>query len=200
MDTRAPYASSNPTPTVGRRTAPRRSAPGSRVKNTLAVVQSLAYQTFKHAPQPEQAIKVYEGRLSALATAHNLLTRENWDTVELRDVVEQALRPFCSGQRCIIDGPALRVAPGFAVSLTLALHELATNAQKYGALSANGQVSVKWQLAGDHITLVWAEAGGPAVVKPNRTGFGTRMLKRVLATDLGGDVELEFSRAVWFAT
>lgn len=163
-----------------------------RVKNTLAVVQSLAYQTFKGTPQPEQAIKVYEGRLSALATAHNLLTRENWDTVDLRDLVEQALRPFCSGQRCIIDGPALRVAPAFAVSLTLALHELATNAQKYGALSASGQVSVEWQLVNDWITLVWTEAGGPAVVKPDRTGFGTRMLKRVLATDLGGDVELDF--------
>lgn len=163
-----------------------------RVKNTLSVVQSLAYQTFAGTTHPERAIKVYEGRLSALATAHNLLTRENWDTVELRDLVEQALRPFCPGERCSIDGPAHRVAPAFAVSLTLALHELATNAQKYGALSANGRVSVEWQLTGGWITLVWTETGGPAVVKPARTGFGTRMLKRVLATDLGGEVEIDF--------
>lgn len=163
-----------------------------RVKNTLAVVQSLAYQTFKGTSQPEQAIKVYEGRLSALATAHNLLTRENWDTVELRDLVEQALRPFCSEQRCKVDGPALRVAPAFAVSLTLALHELATNAQKYGALSTSGHVSVQWQVTDGWISLAWSEAEGPSVVEPTQAGFGTRMLRRVLATDLGGEVKLEF--------
>lgn len=165
-----------------------------RVKNTLSVVQSLAYQTFAGATEPEHAIKVYEGRLSALATAHNLLTRENWDTVELQDLVKQALGPFCSEQRCIVNGPPLRVAPAFAVSMTLALHELATNAQKYGALSANGTIDVAWTVADNWITFAWIEAGGPPVVKPSRTGFGTRMLKRVLATDLGGEVQLDFQK------
>ena len=163
-----------------------------RVKNTLSVVQSLAYQTFTGAARPEEAIKAYEGRLSALAMAHNLLTRENWESVGLRLLIEQALSPFCSGERCTLDGPAVRVEPTMAVSLTLALHELATNAHKYGALSGAGCVAVKWRSGNGSLELNWVETGGPSVGRPTTTGFGTRMLKRVLATDLGGSVELDY--------
>jgi two-component sensor histidine kinase len=165
-----------------------------RVKNTLAIVQSLAHQTFKRDNPPEQAIKAYESRLSALAVAHNLLTRENWEAAAIGDVVREALRPFYSGKACRFTGPDLRVPPRIAVSLTLALHELATNAQKYGALSVpEGIVDLRWEVTADkHLHLCWTEASGPLVHLPTSTGFGTRMLTRALASDLGGKVDLQF--------
>jgi PAS domain S-box-containing protein len=164
-----------------------------RVKNTLAVVQSLAHQTFSRASAPTEAIPAFEARLTALATAHNLLTRENWDAAALRDVVAEVVVLFSSGEQFQVDGPEVRLPPRQAVSLTLALHELATNAQKYGALRGEtGSVTVRWRVIDDRLQLVWTEQGGPEVVSPTRTGFGTRLLKRALAADLGGDVEIDF--------
>jgi PAS domain S-box-containing protein len=164
-----------------------------RVKNTLAVVQSLAHQTFSRASDPTEAIPAFETRLTALATAHNLLTRENWDAAALRDVVAEVVVLFSSGAQFQVDGPEVRLPPRQAVSLTLALHELATNAQKYGALrSERGSVTVRWQVIDDRLQFDWIEQGGPEVVPPTRTGFGTRLLKRALAADLGGDVEIYF--------
>lgn len=167
-----------------------------RVKNTLAVVQSLAHQTFTQDKPPAEAIKAYEGRLSALAVAHNLLTRENWEAAAIRDVITEALRPFCVAKCCRLDGPDLKVPPRIAVSLTLALHELATNAKKYGSLSApDGFVDVTWTVLPDReLELCWKESGGPPVEEPSSTGFGTRMLKRALASDLKGSVDIEFDR------
>jgi PAS domain S-box-containing protein len=115
-----------------------------RVKNTLAVVQSLARQSFMPEKPPLESVGAYEGRLSALAAAHNLLTRENWDAAALDELIELAVSPFCSGSRCTIEGPPLRVAPQTAVTIALAMHELATNASKYGALSkSSGAPSIK---------------------------------------------------------
>jgi two-component sensor histidine kinase len=163
------------------------------VKNTLAVVQSIAHQTFSRANTPAESIPAFEARLSALAAAHNLLTRENWEAAALKDIVAQAVALFSTGDRFKVAGPDLKLPPRQAVSLTLALHELATNAQKYGALSGEiGGVTVQWQLIDDSLRIKWIERGGPAVVTPTRSGFGTRMLKRALAADLGGSVELMF--------
>jgi two-component sensor histidine kinase len=166
-----------------------------RVKNTLAIVQSLAHQTFTADKPPQEAIRAYEGRLSALAAAHNLLTRENWEAADLTDIVSGVLQPFCS-ENCTFHGPEVRVPPHVAVSLTLALHELATNAQKYGSLSTtSGSVDLTWDVIKDELTLQWAESGGPPVVIPKTTGFGTRMLQRALAMDLGGRVDVEYEKA-----
>jgi len=167
-----------------------------RVKNSLAVVQSLAHQSFKDGKPPADAIAAFEGRLSTLALAHNLLTRENWEDAALQDVVEHALAPFCSSGRCRFGGPELRVTPGAAVSLALALHELATNAVKYGAFSnEQGTVAIQWTTADEHLVIEWSEAEGPAVVGPRGVGFGTRMLERALAADLQGEVILDFAPA-----
>lgn len=165
-----------------------------RVKNTLAVVQSIAHQTFSRASDPKQAIPAFEARLTALAAAHNLLTRESWDAAALRDIVGEVVVLFSSGGQFEVIGPDVRLPPRQAVSLTLALHELATNAQKYGALcSDKGLVTVRWQLTDEAaLQLQWIEQGGPLVSTPTRTGFGTRLLKRALAADLSGDVEIAF--------
>lgn len=165
-----------------------------RVKNTLAIVQSLAHQTFTRDKPPAEAIEDYEGRLSALAVAHNLLTRQNWEAAAVRDVVTEALKPFCLGECWSLDGPDLKVPPRIAVSLTLALHELATNAQKYGSLSAaGGHVSVSWSVSPENeLEMRWAESGGPPVGEPGSAGFGTRLLKRALAADLNGSVDMDF--------
>ena len=165
-----------------------------RVKNTLSIVQSLAHQTFRKAASPAEAISRYEGRLEALAAAHNLLTRENWDSALIGEVIAQALAPFCQDGRCEISGPRLRLPPQTAVSLTLAVHELATNASKYGALSSSGgRVSIEWTVEGDQMELLWREREGPAVAPPANAGFGTRMIKRLLAGEFGGKVDLDFA-------
>jgi two-component sensor histidine kinase len=164
-----------------------------RVKNTLAIVQSLARQTFRDDLPAADAIKAYEGRLSALAGAHNLLTRQSWESVAMHDLVQTALAPFCTADRCTIEGPETTLSPQVAVSLALALHELATNAAKYGALSpSGGHISVRWSLSGGELQLEWAESGGPPVTPPTREGFGMRLIRRVLATELGGRVDIDF--------
>jgi len=164
-----------------------------RVKNTLAIVQSLAHQTFKRSENPSDAIAAYEGRLNALAAAHNLLTRENWESAEIAQVVEGSLQPFCTESRCSLHGPPCRVGPRVAVRLSLALHELATNAVKYGAFSnEDGKVSVAWTSTPDGLEITWRESGGPEVTAPAHKGFGTRMLQRALAQDVGGNVALAF--------
>jgi two-component sensor histidine kinase len=165
-----------------------------RVKNTLAIVQSLAQQTFRGTPALREPVKAFESRLQALGAAHNLLTREGWISAPLREIVSNALAPFCSGDRCRIDGPPVDVPPQMGVSLALALHELATNAVKYGALSTpHGVVTVGWTLSDGAFTLVWQEQGGPRVEAPEREGFGTRLIKRTLASQLSGEVKIDFA-------
>jgi PAS domain S-box-containing protein len=164
-----------------------------RVKNTLAIVQSLAHQSFHSSIPAPDAIDRFEGRLEALAAAHNLLTQRNWDFASIADVVTVALAPFCSADRRDISGPDVPVSPQTAVSLALALHELATNAAKYGALSSpGGRVSVRWSTHEGMLELRWQEEGGPPVSPPRRRGFGTRMIERTLAAEFGGKVDLEF--------
>lgn len=166
-----------------------------RVKNTLSIVQSLAHQTFTPNSPPTEAISRYEGRLTALATAHNLLTRENWEAAFVGEVIREALSPFCPPERCILAGPPFRIPPQTAVSLSLALHELATNAAKYGALSVpEGRVEVCWETHARDLKLEWTERGGPPVSQPAIAGFGTRLIKRALAADLRASVRIEFKR------
>gem|GEM_PF-305924 len=165
-----------------------------RVKNTLAIVQGLAQQSFRRGEDPDAARANFEGRLEALSAAHNILTRENWEAASIGDIAAAAAEPFGSSSgRITAEGPDLRLQPKTAVSLALALHELATNAVKYGALSVpEGRVEVRWRVAGDRLNLVWRECGGPPVEAPTRRGFGTRMIERGLATELGGEVRIDF--------
>ncbi|MDP8921019.1 MAG: PAS domain S-box protein, partial [Pseudomonadota bacterium] len=170
-----------------------------RVKNTLATVQSIAVQSFRDLG-PEGALRVttFQDRLMALARAHDILTRDNWEGAELGELIDEVIEPYCrqSSGRCNVDGPRVRLTPNVALAISMAVHELATNAAKYGALSVpGGHVSITWTLTFDeprHLTLCWQEHGGPPVVPPMRKGFGTRLIERSLAHELAGEAILAY--------
>jgi PAS domain S-box-containing protein len=168
-----------------------------RVKNTLAIVQSLAQQSLKAADAGSR--QAFERRLGALAAAHALLTRENWAGASFGSVVAAAVAPFADGQptRFRIAGPELRLVPKTAVSIAMALHELATNAAKYGALSRpEGWIEIDWRIADvagePRLHFEWHERAGPPVIPPARRGFGSRMVEYGLAAELGGEAELRY--------
>ena len=166
-----------------------------RVKNTLAVVQGLARQTFRGSDKNNVIWDAFESRLIALSRAHNLLTDANWTTANLREIVLDQVALGQPGDRIVIEGPSAELDPSAAVSIALALHELRTNATKYGALSNDtGKVVVSWVLEqkGHWLKLRWEEQGGPPVVAPERNGFGSRLIERALARELGGKVEIDY--------
>jgi len=165
-----------------------------RVKNTLSIVQSFAHQSLKSSASPKEAGAAFEGRLIALATAHGILTRENWDKVRLTELVANALDAHNdTGTRIAIEGPEMAVSPKSAITLAMTLHELATNSVKYGALSApDGFIRVSWRTEDGRFLLEWKDCNGPACTPPSKTGFGTRMLTRALAAELGGKAKLDY--------
>jgi PAS domain S-box-containing protein len=165
-----------------------------RVKNTLAIVQGIAHQSFKDADVPAAPRKAFEGRLAALSAAHNVLTEQSWAPVSIVQIVADAVAPHAGGaDRFEIGGPDLALPPKEAVSLALTIHELSTNAVKYGALSTpEGRVTLRWTAEGGRLNLVWQERGGPPVSPPARRGFGTRMIERGLAAELAGTAKIEF--------
>jgi PAS domain S-box-containing protein len=164
-----------------------------RVKNTLSMVQAIAAQTFRETTSREVR-DAFASRLVALGHANDLLTKAGWTAAPVRDIVTGATIPHCAGpERFTIAGPAVEIAARAALSLTLALHELCTNAAKYGALSnEDGHVDIDWEVAEATFRLRWAERGGPEVVKPTRTGFGSRLIQRTLGPQLGGQVTTDF--------
>ncbi len=164
-----------------------------RVKNTLATVQSIALQSLRDCP-PDQ-FERFQGRLIALSEAHDLLTAENWRGTYMRELLSRVLSPLIASepQRCEMSGPRLFLSPRMALSLSLAVHELCTNAAKYGALSdGDGRVVVNWSVAGNRLRWRWEERGGPPVQAPERKGFGSRLIARGVAHELSADVRLEF--------
>lgn len=166
-----------------------------RVKNTLAMVSAIATQTLQSAERDPQ-LEAFRGRLEAFGRAHDILTAETWATAQLQDVVAAALESH-NDARISWTGPNITLGSKQALSLSLALHELATNAAKYGALSdADGRVDINWQVVvgGEHarFEFEWREHGGPVVASPTRHGFGSRLIQRVLAADFGADPELRF--------
>ena len=171
---------------------------GHRMKNMLAMVQAIATQTMRTATDLDNAKDVLAGRLIALGNSHDLLLGGEVGAAPVRTLIESALRTHEDERgRFVLEGPTFTVGAKAAMSLSLMLHELATNAAKYGALStAQGKVSVAWKLRDEHgephCTLRWSEEGGPAVVPPTRTGFGTRLIGRGLAGSFGGEVDLSY--------
>lgn len=160
-----------------------------RVKNTLAIVQSIATLTLKDVSPDARA--AFEERLLNLSAVHNLLTDESWSSTSLASVVRTSLR--AARERVTFDGDDLRLRPKSAVALSMALHELGTNALKYGALSAEGgRVSVNWNISDGRFRLRWEETGGPAVSVPEHRGFGSRMIERGLAAELQGVVRIHW--------
>lgn len=165
-----------------------------RANNLMTVVQGTV--ALSQAGSPGDLKEVIVGRVSALARAHQLLSETRWQGADLRRLVEEELLAFSLGAaaRVTIRGPDLALPPAAAQSIAMALHELATNAAKYGALSRpEGRVDVAWRGGGrDPLTLTWAEAGGPPVARPRRRGLGTAILSRALGGALGGATRMDW--------
>jgi PAS domain S-box-containing protein len=169
-----------------------------RVKNILATVAAIARQTFAGARDIEAARAAFDARLQSLARAHDLLTHGNWGAASLRRVVAEALSAY-STERVDITGPDISISPKAVVAIALIVHELATNAAKYGALSAeSGKISVSWKLEGSPdslLRLLWSESGGPPVRPPSRRGFGSRLIEAMSSGQLNGRAELAYDES-----
>lgn len=167
-----------------------------RVKNTLAAVQSMAAQSFRPGTDLEDARRQFEGRLMALSRAHDILTRESWGGAALADIVRESIAPYRDHRRDRLHahGPAVWLPPRHALAFAMVLHELCTNAVKYGALSgADGEIGIEWSVRAGSLRLHWVESGGPRVAQPTRRGFGSRLIERGLRHEIGGCVELAFA-------
>ncbi|MCX7585312.1 sensor histidine kinase [Phenylobacterium sp. 58.2.17] len=167
-----------------------------RIKNTLATVRAIAARSARTTPDPQLFIRAFEDRLIALAASHELLTQGGWKGADVLDLIERELRPY-DVSRLRLAGDRRQVPPQAAVPLSLAIHELATNAAKYGALSADsGRVDVEWwteeKLGQPRLRVQWRESGGPPVVGPSRRGFGTELLDGMMRR--GADPVLDFAR------
>ena len=172
-----------------------------RVKNTLAMVQSFAVQSLRDAGSAAQGRKALEGRLVSLARAHDVLTREAWELADVSDVVASALSPYFAeipNHRLHTSGPKLLLKPKAALAFAMVLHELATNAVKYGALSKeSGKIGIDWQVTStlQQVVFRWTERGGPRVKPPERRGFGSRLIEQGIKHDMAGHVRLDFQSA-----
>ncbi len=169
-----------------------------RLKNNLSTVLAIARQSFRGQESESEDFRKFESRLLALSSGHDLLTRDAWDSAKLTDIVE-LLFTMHGRKRFEIDGPDVRLSPKSTFALTLALHELATNAAKYGALSvACGQIFITWSIEhGDRPRMIlrWRERNGPPVSQPSRKGFGSELIDRVLAFELAGEVRTTYDPA-----
>jgi len=166
-------------------------------------VQSLAYQTFRQALPPDVARERFEARLLSLSRTHNLLNESQWQGASLRDVLALELEPYTSDRknRLVASGPDLDLAARTAVVLGMILHELATNAVKYGSLSVpDGSVEVRWWVAHatnrtDRLLIEWVERNGPPVAQPKQRGFGSRLIEQAARRELDGRAEVRYSEA-----
>ncbi|THD61550.1 HWE histidine kinase domain-containing protein [Phenylobacterium sp.] len=169
-----------------------------RVKNSLATVQAIAAQSLRGPNIPAEARERFMARLVALARANDVLVAETWTGASLASVAAQMANPHGDAERFTIEGPEVHLAPQTATAMALGLHELATNAAKYGALSTpEGRVSLTWSLegegAGRRLKLTWRESGGPPVGPPGPPGFGSRLIERGLASELKANVRLVYA-------
>ncbi|MEI9993761.1 MAG: HWE histidine kinase domain-containing protein [Rhizomicrobium sp.] len=165
-----------------------------RVKNTLATIQSLAAQTMRGSTNPGD--KTFEGRLMALSRVHDQLTRNAWEWADFATIVHDTFAPLrgSANSAVQVSGPSQRLKPQSALAIAMVLHELTSNAQKYGALSTPaGSVALDWRVDGTRLIVEWREQGGPAVTMPHKRGFGTRLIERSIAHELGGRPLLEFT-------
>lgn len=171
-----------------------------RSKNLLAVIQGMARQTAHHVGDVESFLDRFGARLQALARSHDLLVQESWHGASLDDLIRSQLGHYLDREKSQVslEGPDVQLSPEAAQSLGLALHELATNAAKHGALSSlNGRVRIEWnRLAADTgggIEIIWSESQGPKVDAPTKRGFGSLVIERNLSRTLGAEVELTFA-------
>src|SRR5215208_410366 len=167
-----------------------------RVKNTLATIQAIASQSLRRSKSPADFVSSFSGRVQSLARAHDLLTQTKLQGAEIKDLVHEQVVVGSDDSRISVSGPSLMLDAQAAVHLALVLHELATNARKYGALSnPNGRLSVKWELrtnGGRKLILDWKESGGPTVTAPKERGFGSTLIEKTLQSH-GGQVSISYA-------
>jgi PAS domain S-box-containing protein len=169
-----------------------------RVKNVLARVAVVAMQTREGSRTMDEYIKAVEGRIQSMAAAHSLLSQTRWTGVGLNDLVRDQLAPYAMAANAKVSGPNIMLSAAATQAVAMVLHELITNAAKYGALStSNGSVSVNWDKSSDErgatkVTIVWREHGGPPVAAPARTSFGSSLIRDLIPHELGGTVDLAF--------
>jgi PAS domain S-box-containing protein len=165
-----------------------------RTKNILSTV--LATVRLSHADTSDDLKELIEGRIDALAKVHGLFVQSRWAGAELHNLITQELSPYCGGteERVRIDGPPIMLEPNTAQTIAISLHELATNAAKYGSLSAaDGRVEISWSRAAEgRLSLHWIESGGPTVTPPTRRGFGTRVMENIIVSQLRGEVHFDW--------
>lgn len=168
-----------------------------RVKNILAIVQSVAWQTLSANHSPADFKQAFDGRLRALSLAHDILTQGRWGHVEFEQLVERSLAPYYGadhGPRAEWSGSRLLLPPNMVVPLSMVLHELSTNAAKYGAFSAeHGRVRIAWKTDDGTVRFTWVETGGPPVASEIAAGFGSKLISRVVSYDLAGAADLDFA-------
>lgn len=172
-----------------------------RVKNTLATVQSLASQTARGAPTPQDFRERFEGRLIALSKAHDQLTQHHWESADLRDLLSGSFAPYPGAVpgRVSLRGEDIVLRPRAVLTLAMAVHELVTNAVKYGALSVpGGRIEIRWQPVEEpegrkFLRIDWVEEGGPTVVEPQQRGFGSKLIEGSIAAELGGRARLTYA-------
>jgi two-component sensor histidine kinase len=173
-----------------------------RVKNTLATVQALVGATGRSTGSFDEFYRSFSNRISSLAKTHNLLTEDYWQTAPLREIALTELKPFAESRqpRFMLLGPSVDLAADLAIPVGMALHELTTNAVRYGALSVpTGYVRVQWSVGDTEgvrkLHLEWSEFGGPPVSKPQHQGFGSTLLQRVLPMQCNAEVEVHYDKA-----
>ncbi|GJD48217.1 hypothetical protein OPKNFCMD_0933 [Methylobacterium crusticola] len=176
-----------------------------RVKNTLATVQAIVGSTARTASSIDSFYEAFVGRIMSLAHTHSVLTEDVWQTASLRGLLENELRPYADGTmaagargRITLEGPAVDLASEIAVPIGMAIHELTTNAAKYGALAGrSGRVRIRWSVESEGgrtlLRFSWRESGGPPVAPPTRQGFGSRLLQRVLTTQVQAEVTIDYA-------
>ncbi|MBB3949086.1 sensor histidine kinase [Aureimonas jatrophae] len=166
-----------------------------RMKNTLAMVQAVVSQSLRNALDTRDASEKASARIQALASAQDVLTATDWAASDVAAVVAASVAPHCAdGERVTLQGPPARVEAQQALGLALAIHELSTNAVKYGALSTDeGRVSVRWDVGPqDRFAFVWEERGGPPVAAPERRGFGSKLTERIVPSYFGGSAASDY--------
>lgn len=173
-----------------------------RVKNTLATIQAVAWQTLGDGSEPKETRRKLDARLAALGRAHDVLSETKWQSADIREIIGGVIEPYAGGHgtRVHLSGPELRLKPHIALIVSMMLHELATNAAKYGALTTeSGKVDIDWTAVDDpdgkRFRLRWQETGGPPVSATRRKGFGSTLIERGFSSQVGGRAKLEFEPA-----
>jgi two-component sensor histidine kinase len=162
-----------------------------RAKNALALAQSIVRLT--RGENVKAYVRAVEGRISALARVHTILSLSSWQGAKIGKLVDEELAPYAMGDQIALSGSEVQLQPATAQTLALALHELVTNSAKYGALSTlAGRLSLSWDIEADNLLLAWEESGGPLVEKPTSRGFGTRSVIASIESQLGGKAEFDW--------